>query len=194
MDIHVYSIEFGPDLDFVIESLFPYCINDLSKLSTILLPLRRTTLLNFSKHFLQYLSTNYLNYTVSQDAVRWWDADRSRVGAVAGVLHAVYDAEKLADIFVDVVKNGVWIDTLPLQRACVLSIASLGPQRLDVLTDHLLASWSDKLSITHTPVMAQERTSVEFLTHNSSHSDAFNFPGAHYFLSTRDDFIVNSLQ
>lgn len=109
----------------------------------------------FTKHLLQYLSSTYLNYTISRDTPRWWDADRSRVGAVGGVLSQLYNQDKLSDILVDVVQAG-GIDTLPIQRACTLAISKFEGGQLNLMVNHLLAQWGDKLFINHTPVMAQE--------------------------------------
>jgi len=123
-------------------------------LAIALVRLRKTSLLVFTKRLLQYLSSTYLNYTISRDGARWWDADRSRVGAVAGVLSQLYNQDKLLDILVDVVQAG-GIDTLPIQRACTLAVSKFGGQ-LNSMVDYLLTQWGDKLVINHTPVMAQE--------------------------------------
>jgi len=109
----------------------------------------------FTKHLLQYLSSTYLNYTISRDGARWWDADRSRVGAVAGVLSQLYNQDKLLDILVDVVQAG-GIDTLPIQRACSISVSKVEGGQLNSMVNYLLAQWGDKLFVNHTPVMAQE--------------------------------------
>lgn len=138
----------------MIEGLFPNMLHAIPVLAIALVRLRKTSLLVFTKHLLQYLSSTYLNYTISRDGARWWDADRSRVGAVAGVLSQLYNQDKLLDILVDVVQAG-GIDTLPIQRACTLAVSKFGGQ-LNSMVDYLLTQWGDKLVINHTPVMAQE--------------------------------------
>jgi hypothetical protein len=142
----------------VVEGLLPQLLNDLSHLAKVLRPLRRTSVFIFTKHLFQYFSTMYFNYTISRDTPRWWDADRSRVGAVAGVLYEIYKEDKLADVFVDVVRSGSGVDTLPIQRACILTLSNFSTAHLDKMVDDMLASWADKLFITHTPIMAQECT------------------------------------
>lgn len=143
-------------LDAVIEGLFPNVLNDLSHLAKVLSRLRRTALLIFTKQLFQYLSIKYFNYTTSRDSVRWWDADCSRVGAVAGVLYDIYKDDKLPDVFVELVKSGSGVDSLPVQRACILAVSKFGGDWLDSMVEYNLATWADKLFITHTPVMAQE--------------------------------------
>jgi hypothetical protein len=59
---------------------------------------------------------------------------------------------KNTDILIEVVKNGV--DSLSLQRACITAISQLG--RINDVVQYILATWTDKLYITHTPVVAQE--------------------------------------
>lgn len=143
-------------VDAVVEGLFPQLLNDLSLLAKVLSRLRRTSILNFTKHLFQYLSTKYFTYTISRDTSRWWDADRLRVGAVAGVLYNIYKEDKMPDVFVDIVKIGSGVDILSIQRACILATSKLGGGHLDKVVDYLLESWADRLFITHTPIMAQE--------------------------------------
>ena len=142
-------------VDAVIEGLFPHLLQNLPVLASELARLRKTSLLVFTKHLLQYLSSTYLNYTISRDTARWWDADRSRVGAVAGVLSQLYNQDKLSEILVDIAQAG-GIDTLPIQRACTLAISKFEGEQLNSMVNHLLAQWGDKLFMNHTPVMAQE--------------------------------------
>lgn len=143
-------------IDAVIEGLLPHIFDSLPLLAITLNRLRRTSLLIFTKQLFQYLSTKYFNYTISRDDVRWWDADRTRVGAVAGILYDLYKLDKLPEILIDVVRTGNGLDSLPIQRACSLVVAKLGEGQLNPVVDLILASWADKLFITHTPVMAQE--------------------------------------
>jgi hypothetical protein len=100
---------------------------------------------------LQHFSTKYFDYTISREGPRWWDSDRSRVGAVAGLLTEIF-LRKNTDILIEVIKNRV--DSLSLQRACITAISQLG--RIDEIVRYILATWTDKLYITHTPVVAQE--------------------------------------
>ena len=146
----------GLTVDAVVEGLLPQLLNDLSLLAKVLSRLRRTSILIFTKHLFQYLSTKYFNYTISRDTPRWWDADRSRVGAVASVLDNIYKEDNMSDVFVDVVKSGSGVDALSIQRACILTVSKLGGAHLDKMVDYMLASWADRLFITHTPIMAQE--------------------------------------
>lgn len=140
----------------MVEGLFPQLLNDLSLLAKVLSRLRRTSIFNFTKYLFQYLSTKYFNYTISRETPRWWDADRFRLGAVAGVLYNIYKEDKMPDVFVDVVKIGSGVDILSIQRACILATSKLSGGYLDKVVDYLLESWADRLFITHTPIMVQE--------------------------------------
>lgn len=145
--------------DSFIEGLFPQVIDFLALLAKSIQQLPRTRLLIFTKHLLQYFSVRYFNYAISQKGERWWDADRSRVGAVAGVLYEIYQSHKMMDLLVGVAKTGTNLENLSIQRACILAISEAGESHLDLLTDYLLGVWADKLFITRTPVTAQEGTS-----------------------------------
>jgi hypothetical protein len=149
----------GLTVDAVVEGLLPRLLNNLSLLAKVLGRLRRTSMIIFTKHLFQCLSTKYFNYTISRDSPRWWDADRSRVGAVANILENIYKEDNISDAFVEVVKNGSSVDSLSIQRACILTVTKLGGAHLDKMVDYTLASWADRLFITHTPIMAQECTS-----------------------------------
>jgi|SRR5579862_4099537 len=127
-------------------------------LAEVLQKLPRTSNLLFAKQLLSYISKNYLDYSVSQDGARWWDTDRSRIGAVAHLLHALYQQQKLSDILTEVIKNSSSLNTLPIQRASILAVSAIGSKHLDGLTEYFLALWGDKGYITHTPISAQERS------------------------------------
>src|SRR5277367_2432006 len=139
----------------VIEGLFPQMLHQLPVLTNVLVPLRKTSLLVFTKHLLHYLSSTYLDYTISRDGARWWDADRTRVGAVAGVLSQLYSQDKLSGILVEVIQVG-GIDALPIQRASTLMVSQFNGGQLNSMVNYLLSLWGDKFSINHIPVMAQE--------------------------------------
>lgn len=142
-------------VDAIIEGLFPQMLDALLVLPKALMRLRKTSMLVFTKNLLQYLSSTYLDYTISRDGARWWDADRTRVGAVAGVLSQVYDHGKLSGILVEVIQGG-GVDTLPIQRACTLAVSQINGGQLHSMVTYLLSLWGDKVFINHTPVMVQE--------------------------------------
>jgi hypothetical protein len=142
----------------VIEGLLPDLLNHIPLLSAVILNLRRTTTILFTRHLLSYLTSRFLDYTVSRTVPRWWDSDRSRVGAVASVLCELYSSQQLTSILVQVVQNTWGMDSLAIQRACILAVASIGEQFLTSLTDYFLALWTDKGFINHTPISAQEST------------------------------------
>ena len=122
--------------------------------------LRKASLLVFTKHLLQYLSSTYLNYTIAREGLaRWWEADRSRVGAVAGILAQLYSHDKLSGILVDVIETG-GMDTLPIQRATTLALSTFPGDKLLSVVNYLISLWGDKLFINHTPVMVQEGPEV----------------------------------
>ena len=147
-------------LDSVIESLVPEVFGNIPLMTQVMLDLPRTSLLVFIKHLLQYLSLQYLSYATSQLSNRWWDADRSRVGAAASLLYELHQDQKLATAFVDLVKRGTGVDSCPIQRVCVLTISVLGKDLLSSFVNYMLAQWADKLSINHTPVTLQEGISM----------------------------------
>src|SRR5436305_8281293 len=118
-------------VDAVMEGLLPQLLNHLSLLSKTLSRLRRTPVFIFTKQLLHYLSTMYFDYTTSRDKSQWWNADRSRVGAVAGLLYNIYKEDKLSDIFIDVIKNGSGFESIQMQRACVLAVSKFGGQYLE---------------------------------------------------------------
>src|ERR1700694_226909 len=101
----------------------PSILTDLPSLAQVLNALRRTGVLVFTKQLLHYLSVKYFNYTINRDGEEWWNADSTRVGAVARVLYEVYRHEKLSQVFIDIVKSGTNIDALSIQRACILAIS-----------------------------------------------------------------------
>jgi hypothetical protein len=138
-------------LDVVVEGLFPRITGHLLEFAQVITSLRRTAGIILAKSLLQYFSATYFDYTISREGPRWWDSDRSRIGAVANLLTTIFP-HKTTDILIQVIKNG--IETLSLQRACITAISKLG--RIDEIVQYILATWTDKLYITHTPVVAQE--------------------------------------
>jgi telomere length regulation protein len=146
-------------LDLVISALMPQVLDKLMLLAEVLPKLRRTINLLFAKQLLVYLSNQYFNYSISREGPRWWDADCSRVGAVATILHDLYQQSKLSDILVEIMKSAASLITLQIQRASTLAISKIGSQQLVDVADHFISLWGDKGYITHTPISAQERYS-----------------------------------
>jgi hypothetical protein len=149
-------------------------IDSLEDMASVLNRFRRTTSILFAKQLLQYLSKTYLNFTISQEGYRWWDADRSRVGAVANIIYTLYKLDHQPDLLVNVIKAGS-ITSLPIQRACTLAVSKFGDP-ISSLLDTLLGLWADKFSITHTPVMVQEGMSPFEGTYISSYANALVGP------------------
>jgi len=143
-------------VDLIVEGIFPRVIHHLAEFATVITHLRRTSAIILTKSVLQHLSSTYFDYTTSREGARWWDSDRTRIGAVAGVLYDIFNTDKNAQILLGVVKGGTGVDSLSIQRSCVLAISQLG--RIDEVIQNILATWSDKVYIEHTPVVAQEGT------------------------------------
>lgn len=131
--------------------MFPRITEHLFEFAQVITSLRRTAGIILAKALLQHFSATYFDYTISREGPRWWDSDRSRIGAVAGLLTEIFP-RKNTDILIEVIKTG--LDSLSLQRACITAISRLG--RIDEIVQYILATWTDKLYITHTPVVAQE--------------------------------------
>ena len=140
--------------------MLPDLIQRLAEFATVITHLRRTSAIILTKSVLQYLSTTYLDYPMPREGARWWDSDRARVGAVAGVLYDIFNTDKNAQLLLGVVKGSTGIDSLPIQRACILAISQVG--RIDDVIQNILATWSDKVYIKHTPVIAQEGIRPQF--------------------------------
>jgi len=158
LDILVVERSASLIVDAVVEGLLPHLLNDLSLLARTLERLRPSSIVIFTKQLFRYLSTKYLNYTISRDTPRWWDADRARVGAVAGILYDLYKENKPTAVFVSIVKSGSGLHTLSIQRACILSMSKFHGEYLVEIVNYLLALWADKLFVTHRSVVEQEGT------------------------------------
>ena len=76
------------------------------------------------------------------------------MGAVAGVLYEIFKHEANSNVLSSIVNGGVGIDSLSIQWACVVAVDKTVD--LDNVIDHLLSTWSDKVYVNHTPVVAQE--------------------------------------
>jgi len=172
----------------------PQILTRLLLLGETLQSLRRTSNLLFAKQLLSYMEVKYLSYNTSRDGPRWWDADRSRVGAVAGILHELYAQRRLTEILLEAIKNNASIQNLAVQRSTVLALRSIGSNYLDTLLDHLLAVWSDKGYITHTPISAQEGKLTHFISHISEYSNASELFCSVFFIPTESDFCVATVQ
>lgn len=175
------------------EGVFAPNLKQLPLLATVLSRLRRTSLLLFTKQLLQCLSTKYLIYSIRQEGQRWWDADRSRVGAVARILYDLYSHDKLSEFLVDTIKSAN-LNSLPLQRGVTLTISKLSSANLSSVTEYLVSSWADKVYILHTPIVAQEGPSTLYQADNSPNATSPTMSRSHFDFSSQRNPIIADIQ